>query len=144
MLLVWHKLIWVACEQVLLSGQAKRERASEGLRKGELATIYHKFSFPPRKPRVSAKRENCHRKRVAGTGELELENTVFLHLVLLRFTPVASNSFSFSSLRSSYTATLSSTYFWIFLPSRIQSGEETDVGRLRFNHSSLHSPGFQN
>ena len=68
---------------------------------------------------------------------LELENSVFLHFVLLRFTPVASNSFSFPSLRSSYTATLSSTCFWIFLPSRIQSGEETDVGRQRFNHSSL-------
>ena len=68
---------------------------------------------------------------------LELENSVFRHLVLLRFTPVASNSFSFPSLRSSYTATLSSTCFWIFLPSRIQSGEETDVGRQRFNHSSL-------
>ena len=27
--------------------------------------------------------------------------------------------------------------FWIFLPSRIQSGKETDVGRQRFNHSSL-------
>ena len=55
----------------------------------------------------------------------------------ISFTPVASNSFSFPSLRSSYTATLSSTCFWIFLPSRIQSGEETDVGRQRLNHSSL-------
>ena len=58
----------LACEQALLFGQAKRasrERASEGLRKGELATISHKFSFPPRKPRDSAKRENCHRKRAA-------------------------------------------------------------------------------
>ena len=62
---------------------------------------------------------------------------VFLYLVLLSFTPVASNSFSFPSLRSRYTATLSSTCFWIFLPSRIQSGEETDVGRQRLNHSSL-------
>ena len=69
---------------------------------------------------------------------LELKNSVILHLVLLRLTPVASNSFSFPSLRSSYTAaTLSSTCFWIFLPSRIQSGEETDVGRQRLNHSSL-------
>ena len=68
---------------------------------------------------------------------MELANSVFLYLVLLRFTPVASNSFSFPSLRSSYTATLSSTRFWIFLPSRIQSGEETDVGRQRLNHSSL-------
>ena len=61
-------LMKVACEQALLFGQAKRasrERASEGPRKGELATISHKFSFPPRKPRDSAKRENCHRKRVA-------------------------------------------------------------------------------
>ena len=59
---------YVACEQALLFGQAKRasrERASEGPRKGELATISHKFSFPPRKPRDSAKRENCHRKRAA-------------------------------------------------------------------------------
>ena len=55
----------------------------------------------------------------------------------ISFTPVASNSFSFPSLRSSYTATLSSTCFWIFLPSRIQSGEETDVGRQCLNHSSL-------
>ena len=48
----------VACEQALLFGQAKRasrERASEGPKKGELATIRYKFSFPPRKPRDSAK-----------------------------------------------------------------------------------------
>ena len=47
----------LACEQSLLFGRAKqasRERASEGTRKGELATISHKFSFPPRKPRDSA------------------------------------------------------------------------------------------
>ena len=59
---------FVACEQALLFEQAKRasrERASEGPRKGELATISQKFSFPPRKPRDSAKRENCHRKRAA-------------------------------------------------------------------------------
>ena len=58
----------VACEQALLFGQAKRasrERAREGPKKGELATIPYKFSFPPRKPRDSAKRENCHRKRAA-------------------------------------------------------------------------------
>ena len=68
---------------------------------------------------------------------LELENSVFLNLVLLSFTPVASRYFSFPSSRSGYTATLSSTCFWIFLPSRIQSGQETDVGRQRLNHSSL-------
>ena len=54
--------------------------------------------------------------------------SVFLDLVLLSCTPVATNSFSCSSLQSSYTATLSSTCFWLFLPSGIQSGEETDVG----------------
>ena len=50
---------------------------------------------------------------------------------------------SFPSFRSSYTATLSSICFWIFLPSRIQSGEETDVRRQRLNHCTLHfhSPG---
>ena len=58
---------------------------------------------------------------------LELANSVFLHLVLLSLTPVASNSFFFPSLRSCYTVTLSITCFWIFLRSRIQSGEETDV-----------------
>ena len=70
---------------------------------------------------------------------LELENSVFLHFVLLGVTPapVASNSFSFPSLRSSDTATLSSACFWIFLLNRIQSGEETDAGRQRLNHSSL-------
>ena len=64
--LISRKLL--ACEQALLFGQAKRasrERASKGPRKGKLATISHKFSFPPRKPRDSAKRENCHRKLVA-------------------------------------------------------------------------------
>ena len=63
-----HAVHMVACEQALLFGRAKRasrERASEGPRKGELATISHKFSFPPRKPRDSTKRENCHRKRAA-------------------------------------------------------------------------------
>ena len=55
----------------------------------------------------------------------ELENSVFLDLVLLRFTPVASYSFPCLSWRSSYTATLC-TCFWIFLPSGIQSSEETD------------------
>ena len=59
----WFRL---ACEQVVLFGRAKREHASEGPRKGELATISHKFSFPARKPRDSAKRENyCQRKRAA-------------------------------------------------------------------------------
>ena len=68
---------------------------------------------------------------------MELENSVFLHLLLLSFTSVASNSFSFNSLRSRYIATLSSTCFSIFLPSRIQPGEETDVGKQPLNHSSL-------
>ena len=58
----------------------------------------------------------------------ELENSVFLDLVLLRFTPATSYSFSCPSWRSSFTATLSCTCFWIFLPSGIQSGEETVVG----------------
>ena len=58
----------------------------------------------------------------------ELENCVFLDLVLLRFTTTTSYSFSCPSWRSSFTATLSCTCFWIFLPSGIQSGEETDVG----------------
>ena len=62
----------------------------------------------------------------------ELKNNVFLDLVLLSCTPVATNSFW-----SSYTATLSSKCFWIFLPSGIQSGEETDVGRQRLNRQRL-------
>ena len=53
----------------------------------------------------------------------------------LSCTPVATNSFSCPSLRSSYTAALSSTCFRIFLPSGIQSGEETDVGRQRLNQA---------
>ena len=63
----------------------------------------------------------------------EMENSVFPDLVLLSCTPAATNSLSCPSLRSSYTATLSSTCFWLFLPSGIQSGEETDVGRQRLN-----------
>ena len=44
-------------------GEQIEPRVNEGPRKGELATISHKFSFPPWKPRDSARRENCHRKR---------------------------------------------------------------------------------
>ena len=50
---------------------------------------------------------------------------------------MSNDRFSFPSLRSRYTATLPSTCFWIFLPSRIQPGEETDVGKQRLNQSSL-------
>ena len=65
----------------------------------------------------------------------EMENSVFPDLVLLSCTPAATNSLSCPSLRSSYTATLSSTCFWLFLPSGIQSGEETDVGKQRLNRA---------
>ena len=68
-----------------------------------------------------------------------MENSVFqLDLVLLRFTAVASYSFycpSWRSTANSSSATLSCTCFWIFLPSGIQSGEETDVGRQRLNRA---------
>ena len=43
----------------------KDETAGGGGEKGELATISHKFSFLPRKPRDTAKRENCQHKRAA-------------------------------------------------------------------------------
>ena len=65
----------------------------------------------------------------------EMGNSVFPDLVLLSCTPAATSSLSCPSLRSSYTATLSSTCFWIFLPSGIQSGEETDVGKQRLNRA---------
>ena len=67
---------------------------------------------------------------------VEPEKSVFLDLVLSRFTAVASCSFyspSWRSTANSSSATLSCTCFWIFLPSGIQSGEETDVGRQRLN-----------
>ena len=73
----------IACDQALLFGQAKRasrERASKGPRKGELATISHKFSFPPRKPQDSAKRENCHRKRAACQVSLDSRGRVELFI----------------------------------------------------------------
>ena len=73
----------IACEQALLFGQAKRasrERASEGARKEELATIPFIFSFPPRKPRDSAKRENCHRKRAACQVSLDSRGRVELFI----------------------------------------------------------------
>ena len=41
----------------------KDETAGGGGEKRELATISHEFSFPPRKPRDTAKRENCHHER---------------------------------------------------------------------------------
>ena len=41
----------------------KHETAGGGGEKRELATISHEFSFPRRKPRDTAKRENCHHKR---------------------------------------------------------------------------------
>ena len=43
----------------------KDETAGGGGEKGELATLSHKFSFPPRKPQDTAKRENCHHRRAA-------------------------------------------------------------------------------
>ena len=70
----------------------------------------------------------------------ELENSVFLDLVLLCDTAVASYPFYCPSWRSTPTsssATLSRTCFWIFLPSGIQSGKETDIGRQHLNLSSL-------
>ena len=39
--------------------------AGGGEEKGELATISHKISFPPRKPRDIVKRENCHHRHAA-------------------------------------------------------------------------------
>ena len=65
----------------------------------------------------------------------EMGNSVFPDLVLLSCTPAATNSLSCPSLRSSYTATLLSTCFWIFLLRGIQSGEETDVGKQRLNQA---------
>ena len=65
-------------------------------------------------------------------------NSVFLDLILLHFTPVASYTFycpSWRSTANSSSATLSGICFWIFLPSGIQSGEETDVGRQRLNRA---------
>ena len=62
-----EKLSLLACEQALLFGRAKqalRERAIEG-RSCEGQRISHKFSFPPWKPRDSAKHENGRRKRPA-------------------------------------------------------------------------------
>ena len=70
----------------------------------------------------------------------ELENSVFMDLVLLRFTAAASYSFccpSWWSTANCSSGTLSCSRFWIFLPSGIQSGEETDVGRQRLNLSWL-------
>ena len=70
----------------------------------------------------------------------ELENSVFLDLVLLCDTAVASYPLYCPSWRSTLTsssATLSRTCFWIFLPSGIQSGKETDIGRQHLNLSSL-------
>ena len=63
---------------------------------------------------------------------VEPEKSVILDLVVSRFTAVTSCSFYSPSRRStanSSSATLACTCFWIFLPSGIQSGEETDVGR---------------
>ena len=76
----------LACEQALLFGRAKRaarERASErrsregpGKRKGELATISHKISFPPRAARFARPNtrdsSQAKRGRVFQTGGVEL------------------------------------------------------------------------
>ena len=119
----------VACEQALLFGQAKRasrERASEGPRKGELATIPLKFSFPPRKPRDSAKRENCHRKRAAcqvsldSRGRVELfiykslsqqhQGNVFNHWYVFFFT--GTSNFNVSSRIRTHYFDSRFVYFW--------------------------------
>ena len=121
-----HIYTGVACEQALLFRRAKRalrERASDGPRKGELATISHKFSFPPWKPpglrkawklspqtsrrlekwqtpvkfrppraRIIIFNFSLTNKNITAGIYLsvpELENSVFLDLVLLSITPVA-------------------------------------------------------
>ena len=61
----------------------------------------------------------------------ELESSVFLDSVLLRFTAVALCS-SWRSIATSSSATLSCTCFRIFLPSGIQSGEETSWRHRRW------------
>ena len=69
---------------------------------------------------------------------VEPEKSVSLDLVVSRFTAVASCSFYspfWRSTANSSSATLSSTCFWIFLRSGIQSGEETDVERQRLNRA---------
>ena len=57
-----------------------------------------------------------------GLGSLKLYSSCYQLFVLSFFTV-------------NYTATLSSTCFWIFLPSGVQSGEETDVGKQRLNRA---------
>ena len=192
---------YIAWDQALLFGwakQASRQRVSEGLRRRELVTISHKFSFPPQKPRdhlLSSKfrqprgcgiidlykslsqqhqssvfnhwyafffhgdiKLQCSRirtqyfdscfiyfwkvllcrgllpfaitnKNIGYLSVTELKNSVFPNLVLLSCTPVATNSFSCPSLRWSYTVK------YMFLPSGIQLGEETNVGRQRLNRA---------
>ena len=77
----------------------------------------------------------CRWVAVADVPTRERSNGIFLDLILLRFTPAASScSFycpSWQSTANSSSATLSCTCFWISLPSGIQWGEETDVGRQR-------------
>ena len=48
-------------------------KAGGGGEKGELATIFRKFSFPPRKPRDTAKRENCY------ANMSRIKTTFFIH-----------------------------------------------------------------
>ena len=59
-------------------------------------------------------------QRFPGLGSLKLYSSCYQLFVLSFFTV-------------NYTATLSSTCFWIFLPSGVQLGEETDVGKQRLN-----------
>ena len=76
----------------------------------------------------------CRWVAVADVPTRERSNGIFLDLILLRFTPAASCSFycpSWQSTANPSSATLSCTCFWISLPSGIQWGEETDVGRQR-------------
>ena len=68
-------------------------------------------------------------KNIGYLSVTELKNSVFPNLVLLSCTPVATNSFSCPSLRWSYTVK------YMFLPSGIQLGEETNVGRQRLNRA---------
>ena len=54
----------IACKQALLLGNTRENARARGRGKQSLQRS-HKFSFPPRKLRDSAKREHCHRKRAA-------------------------------------------------------------------------------
>ena len=73
-------------------------------KKGELATIAHKFPFPPRKPQETAKRENCHKKCVSRLPDTRIRPSQTRQLIMVAFLSKILHNFDKTKRRQYWSA----------------------------------------